>query len=181
MTPKSVNTEMNSGAHPLPSATIDAALRSVGSATPAPGLEGRILTRLASERVRPDAAPARLPLSARLRQLPRFPVQALGLVTACCLGFVIVVGTVSHSRRVGPGHVVAPPVLVLPGNGIGAASAVHPAAPASAPVPASPGSRGRSARRSGPGRARIAPHSRKAPGVAVPPPSADKPPSDSQD
>jgi hypothetical protein len=80
-----------------------------------------------------------------------------------------------HSRRIKPGQVVAPPVLVLPGNGIGAASAVHPAAPATAPVPAGQSSRGRSTRHSGPGRARIAPHSRKAPGVAVPAPSATNP------
>jgi hypothetical protein len=62
---------------------------------------------------------------------------------------------------------------VLPGQGIGAASAVHPAAPASAPVPAGQGARGRSSRRSGPGRARIAPHTPKAPGVAVPAPSSN--------
>jgi hypothetical protein len=91
------------------------------------------------------------------------------------LGFVVVAGSVSHSRRIRP-QLVAPPSLVLPGQGIGAASAVHPAAPA--PVPA--GQPGRSTRNSGPGRARIAPHTRKAPGVAVPAPPTKTASSDSQ-
>lgn len=156
---------------PRVAATIDAALSSIGSATPASGLEGRILTRIASERLKPEASPAHWPLFARFGQMHPVPARALGLVTACLLGFVIVAGSVMHSRRIKPGQVVAPPVLVLPSNGIGAASAVHPAAPASAPVPAGQGSRGRS----GPGRARIAPHSRKAPGVTVPAPSSNDP------
>ena len=165
---------MDSGIDPRTKAAIDAALRSVGSATPAAGLEGRILTLIASERIKLEAAPPLSPL-ARFGRLHRVPARTFGLITACLLGFVIVAGSVVHSRRIRPG-VVAPPVLVLPGNGIGAASAVHPAAPASAPVPAGQGSRGRSARRSGPGRARIAPHSRKAPGVAVPAPSTNPSP-----
>lgn len=153
--------------------TIDEALHSVGAATPTPGLQGRILTRLASERMKMEAAPARFPLLAHLGQLPRRSAPALGVVTACLLAFVIVAGSVSHSRKLHSGQIVAPPVLVLPGQGIGAASAVHPAAPASAPVPAGQGARGRSSRRSGPGRARIAPHTPKAPGVAVPAPSSN--------
>jgi hypothetical protein len=162
---------MHHDQNPNPSiaATIDAALRTVGSATPASGLEGRILNRLASERLKIESEPARSPL---LRWLP---ARALGLVTACLLGFVVVAGSVTHSRRIRP-QLVAPPSLVLPGQGIGAASAVHPAAPA--PVPA--GQPGRSARRSGPGRARIAPHTRKAPGVAVPAPPTKTASSDSQ-
>ncbi|MGA9984316.1 MAG: hypothetical protein WBP95_12635 [Acidobacteriaceae bacterium] len=164
---------MNSGTDPRTAATMDAALRSVGSATPAAGLEGRILNRLASERMKLESAPRLSPLT-RFSRMHPFPARALGLVTACLLGFVIVTGSVVHSRRIKSG-VVAPPVLVLPGNGIGAASAVHPAAPATAPVPAGQGSRGRSTRRTGPGRARIAPHSRKAPGVAVPAPSSNDP------
>jgi hypothetical protein len=160
---------------PRITASIDAALRSVGSAAPAEGLEGRVLTRIASERIKLEAASAHRPLLARFGQLHPVPARALGLVTACLLGFVIVAGSVMHCRRIKPGQVVAPPVLVLPSNGIGAASAVHPAAPASAPVPAGQGSRGRSARHSGAGRARIAPRSRKAPGVTVPAPSSNDP------
>jgi len=161
---------MNHDQNPSITAAIDAALRTVGSTTPASGLEGRILTRLASERLKIEAEPA----PSRFRWLP---ARALGLVTACLLGFVVVAGSVSHSRRIRP-QLIAPPSLVLPDQGIGAASAVHPAAPASAPVPA--GQPGRSARRSSPGRARIAPHTRKAPGVAVPAPPTKSPSSDSQ-
>jgi hypothetical protein len=153
------------------STTIDETLQSIGTATPASGLEGRILTRLASERIKMEAAPAKFPLLARLSGSSRNSARALGLVTASLLGFVIVAGSVSHSRKLHSSQIVAPPVLVLPSNGIGAASAVHPAAPASAPVPAGQSARGRSAHRSG--RARIAPHSRKAPGVAVPAPSSN--------
>lgn len=155
-------------------AALDAALRSISSATPVAGLEGRILMRLASERIRMESEPAQRPLLARLGA---FPARALGLLTACLLGFVIVAGSVSYSHHIRPSTTGVPPSLVLPGQGIGAASAVHPAAPASTPAP--PGQAGRSARRPGPGRARIAPHSRRAPGVAIPPPS-NKPSSDSQ-
>lgn len=158
-------------------ARIDAALHSVGSATPGPGLEGRILTRLAAERLKDDAASARSGWAARLSRIPRLPRQMLGLATACLIGFVIVAGSVSHSHRTRFNHGSAPPSLVLPGSGIGAASAVHPAAPASTPAPT--GQPGRSTRDSGPGRARIAPHSRKAPG-AVPAPPANQPSPDSQ-
>ncbi len=156
---------LHSAMDSAPDARIDAALRSVGSADPAAGLEGRILTRLAAERVGIETAPAR-----RLR-LRGFPARALGLAAACLIGFVIVAGSVSHSRsvRLRPG---GPPTLVLPGQGIGAASAVHPGAPASAPIPAGQG--GRSDQTSSQGRARIGPHARKAPGVAVPAPSSNK-------
>jgi hypothetical protein len=160
-------------------AAIDAALRSISSATPSSGLEGRILTRLAAERTRMETTPPRRPLFARplFSRVGVFPARALGLMTACLLGFVVVAGSVSHSRHIKSGQGSAQPPLVLTGQGIGAASAVHPAAPASAPVPA--GQPGRSARPSSPGRARIAPHARKAPGVAVPsPPSSHR--SDSQ-
>jgi hypothetical protein len=169
-----MNAENGNSAMDRGQSALDAALRSVGSATPAAGLEGRILTRLASERIRMESEPARRLLFARLGV---FPARALGLVTACLLGFVVVAGSVSYSRHIRPSTTGTPPSLVLPGQGVGAASAVHPAAPASTPAP--PGQAGRSARRSAPGRARIAPHSRKAPGVAVPPP-LNRPSSDSQ-
>jgi len=149
-------------------AAIDAALSSVGAAEPASGLQGRILMRLAAERMKMDAAPARFPLFGRSSGVP---VRALGVLTCCLLAFVIVAGSVSHSRHIKAGQAVAPPVLVLPAQGIGAASAVHPAAPATAPLPAGQGARGRSVHRTG--RARIAPHARKAPGVAVPAPSSN--------
>jgi hypothetical protein len=148
-----------------PEARIDAALHSIGSATPRSGLEGRILTRVAAERITMEAAP---PSTLWLRG---FPARALALVTVCLIGFVIVAGSVSHSRSIRPLPAAAPS-LVLPGQGIGAASAVHPAAPASAPIPAGQG--GRSGQRSSQGRARIAPHARKAPGVAIPAPASNK-------
>ncbi len=149
---------------------IDASLRTVGSAEPRSGLEGRILTRLASQRVKMEAAPTRFP-QLRLGSGRRLPVRALGVLTSCLLAFVIVAGTISHSHKLHSSQVVAPPSLVLPAQGIGAASAVHPAAPASAPVPAGQGARGHSNHHSG--RARIAPQARKAPGVAVPAPSSN--------
>ncbi len=162
-----MNGAMEPGSDPRIDA-IDAALRSVGKAEPVPGLEGRILMRLAAARVQAETSPARLPL---LVVRPRhLPMRALAFVTSCLLAFVIVAGSVSHSRRMKAGQIIAPPSLVLPGQGVGAASAVHPAAPASAPLPAGQGSRGRSVRRAG--RARIAPHARKAPGVAVPAPGS---------
>jgi len=166
---------------PRTTAVIDATLHHVGSVTPSSGLEGRVLTRLASERVRMEAAPsAGLPFFRRtkLAVRGRLPVQALGLVTGCLLAFVVVAGSVMHSRRLHTNQLVAPPALVLPAHGIGAASAVHPVAPASAPVPASQAARGRSARHTG--RARIAPHARKAPGVAVPAPPSNHTSPDSQ-
>ncbi|MGB9028887.1 MAG: hypothetical protein WCC27_02105, partial [Acidobacteriaceae bacterium] len=119
MTADEMNNAMDSGTDPRITATMDAALRSVGAATPTAGLEGRILTRLASERIKLESAPPLSPL-ARFGRLHPVPARAFGLITASLLGFVIVAGSVIHSRRIKPG-VVAPPVLVLPGNGIGAA------------------------------------------------------------
>lgn len=150
------------------SGRIDAALRAVGTAAPAPGLEGRILTRLAAARMQGDAEPS---TTGFFRRLPRPLVPLLGFACASAMCAVIVVGSVDHSRRHPSNVVPPPPVLAVPGTGVGAASAMHPAAPATAPVPAGPVSRGRSTHRTAPGRARIAPHTRKAPGVAVPAPS----------
>jgi len=156
---------------------IDRALRSIGLAMPAAGIEGRILNRLAAARVALESKPS--PMSWMGGRLPRYSRQALGAATACVLGFGIVAGSVSHSRRMG--HAAAPPPLPLAGQGIGAASAVHPAAPASTPAPAGePGRASRSSEHSSDrGRARIAPHSRKAPG-AVPAPPGNKNSNDSQ-
>jgi len=155
------------------SSRIDAALHEVGTATPAPGLEGRILTRLAAQRSKLGALPGSLPSRAP-RRLQQIFVPVFGFASAVLMCAAIVGGSVSHSRRTPPGQ-VAPPVIHLPGTGVGAASAVHPGAPASAPVPAGPAARGRSVRHASPGRARIAPHAHKAPGVAVPLPESAAP------
>jgi len=136
---------------------IDEALRSAGSAAPPAGLEGRILTRLAAARL---AEP-------RISWF-RYARPALGFAAAGLLGAVIVVGSVDHARgRPFPRHVPAP-VLVLPGQGMGAASAVRPAAPSMAPLAAGPNDHGRSTRPLSHARARIAPNARKARGVALP-------------
>jgi len=163
--------DMHSGSDSRIEAAIDTALRGMGSALPEPGIEGRILNRVAAERMAMEAEPARNGWLAALRHTPRFARQALGLATTGLLGFLIVAGSVNHSRRVGPGR-VAPPALDLPGHGIGAASAEHPAAPASTPAPE--GESGRASRHPQHGRARIAPHARKAHGVALPAPSSHK-------
>ena len=141
---------------------IDAALRSAGSATPAPGLEGRILSRLAAARIANQPSG----LSARLL-VPAMGFAAGGLVCA-----MVIFGSVEHSREIRPGHAPAPPVLVLPGQGMGAASAVHAAAPSSAPLAAGPDNHGRSTHRLSHARAHIAPNARKAHGVVVPAPPA---------
>lgn len=149
---------------------IDEVLRRLGSAAPESGLEGRILTRLAAARLACQADPVSGSRLAAPRRLPRLALPVLGLASMGVLCAVIVGGSVSPSRRSAP--LSAPPVLQLPGQGIGAASAVRPAAPASTPVPADTPGRGRSAHRDAAhGRARIAPHARKAPGVVVPAPS----------
>jgi len=142
---------------------IDAALRAIGSVAPDAGLEGRILTRLAAVRFEPAQSVH------RLLRIPRFIVPLTGFASAGLVCGVIVVASVNHSHRYHPG-LVAPPILQMQGGGVGAASAVHPAPPASAaPVPAGPAARGRSAHNSAQhGRARIAPHAKKAPGVALP-------------
>lgn len=148
---------------------LDAALRAVGSAEPDAGMEGRILTRVAAARMESPAA--RL----RFGGMPRFVAPLAGFVSAGVVCGVIVVGSVRHSHEHRRGVPVPPPVLQIEGAGVGAASAVHPANPGTA-VPASPTARGRAthrtAQRTGQrGRARIAPHAKKAPGVAVPGPS----------
>jgi hypothetical protein len=150
-------------------APIDAALRALGSATPEAGLEGRILTRLAKARAEGHAG-TKAGLGQRLM---RTAAPALGFVCATLLCTVIVSSSVRFSHRNHPGPVAGPPVLQMQGTGVGAASAVHPAGPAAAPVPA--GTRGRSSRRTAQGRARIAPQARKAPGVAVPAPTSNTP------
>lgn len=154
-------------------ALIDAALRSVGTADPASDLQGRILNRLAAERIGAEVAAASSPLLVRLRRLTHVSTPALCGLSACVFAGIIVLGSVSHSHKLHTNPILAPPVLALPAHGLGAASAVHPAAPASTPAPVGQESRGRSARNSKQGRARIAPHAHKAPGIAVPAPPAN--------
>ena len=151
------------------SALVDAALRAAGSATPEPGFEGRILTRLAQARTEGNAAAG----TGLGRRLMRAAAPAMGFVCATLLCAVIVGSSVRFSHRNHPGPVAGPPAIQMQGTGVGAASAVHPAGPASARVPA--GTTGRASRRTAQGRARIAPQARKAPGVAVPGPTANTP------
>ncbi|MGC2500374.1 MAG: hypothetical protein WA374_21705, partial [Acidobacteriaceae bacterium] len=55
-----MKSEMNSGRMTTPKERIDAALRAVGTAMPEAGLQGRILNRLAAERMAMKGAPAGL-------------------------------------------------------------------------------------------------------------------------
>jgi hypothetical protein len=156
---------------PRTDALIDAALRRVSSAAPASDLQGRILNRLAAERCSREAAPVESGFLPRLHRITRASAPIVCGLSACLVAAVIVAGSVSHSRRMHTNPVLAPPVLALPAHGLGAASAVHPAAPASTPAPVGQNSRGRSAQKSR-GRARIAPHAHKAAGIAVPVPDS---------
>ena len=144
---------------------IDAALRAIGTAAPAAGMEGRILTRLAAAR-----SGVERPAHGTHRMF-RFMVPLAGIASASLVCGVIVVASVNHSHRSHPGMVAPPPILQIQG-GVGAASAVHPAPPASAaPVPAGPAARGRSTHKTAQrGRARLAPHAKRAPGIALPAP-----------
>lgn len=156
---------------PRAKAVIDAALRSIGTAEPASDLQGRILTRLAAERLQAKAEPLDSPLFIHLQFITRAARPALYGVSACLIAGVIVAGSVSHSHRMHTSPGFAPPVLTLPAHGLGAASAVHPAAPDSTLAPLGQDSRGRSTHNRK-GRARIAPHAHKARGVAVPAPDS---------
>ena len=160
--------DTESGSDPLVNSRIDAALRSISAAVPRPGLEGRILTRLASERM--SMASMRIPTFPGASRLRRYSAPALCVASTCLLGVVIVAGSVSHSRHRGAAPLPVAPVLHLPGSGVGAASAAHAAGPSTAPIPAGKSGRGRSLRRNRQGRARIAPHARKPQGVVVPNP-----------
>jgi hypothetical protein len=163
--------DLSASPDPRANTVIDAALRSVGTATPASDLQGRILTRLAAERMNREVAAPLSPLFGRRASIVRTAAPVLYGFSVCFAAGVIVVASVNHSHSLHHGPIAGPPALSLPGQGIGAASAVHPAAPASTPAPVGQNSRGRSAQRSR-GRARIAPHAHKAPGVAVPAPDS---------
>jgi hypothetical protein len=147
------------------STRIDAALRAAGTVTPEPGFEGRILARLAEARNDGSAA--------AVSRLTRAFAPALAFACATLTCALIVGSSVRFSHRSHPGPVTGPPAVQMQGTGVGAASAVHPAGPASAPIPA--GTAGRGSHRTAQGRARIAPQARKAPGVAVPAPKENTP------
>lgn len=146
---------------------IDAALRMLGSARPDPGMAGRILTRVAAARTGEDRATEHRVHRLGLRHLLG-PVAGFATVGVMC--GAIVVASVNHSHRHTPG-MIATPVLPMQG-GVGAASAIRPAAPGST-APAD--SAARSSQRGSHttalhGRARIGANAKKAPGVAVPDP-----------
>ncbi|MGB7188887.1 MAG: hypothetical protein WBD10_02005 [Acidobacteriaceae bacterium] len=136
---------------------IDRTLRLLGSASPAPGMEERILAGLAR-------AEARNP-PPHFFSVPRFAVAFATAGTICAF---IVAGSVSHSHHNLP---VAPglaPGLHFPGEaepGVGAASAAHVAAQ---PVTALPKDRPRSVLKTENGRAVISVDAKKHRGIAVP-------------
>lgn len=135
---------------------IDQTLRHLGSATPRPGIEDRISTRLAHEQSRLHAARAS---HARFLGIPRFAIGAAAGALACA---AIVAGSVNHSRRIQP---VLPGIGAPPASGVGAAAGERPAI---RPIEPSPTGRARSVRRLPEGRAVISPQSQKPAGVAVP-------------
>jgi hypothetical protein len=133
-----------------------------------------VLNRLAAARMEADAGSDGA-LPGMGRRVPRAFVSLAGFAAAGLMCAVMVVGSVNHSRRYAPRQAPAPPTIPLAGTGVGAASAEHPGAPASAPVPAGPSARGHASQRGNHGRARIEPQARKAPGVAVPDPASRTP------
>ena len=154
MTPR---TEHSSTNYDRPSDhMIDQALHRLGSATPPPGIEDRISTRLAQEQSRLHAVTIH---RARFFGVPRFAIGAAAGVLAC---MAIVVASVSHSHKTQP---VLPGIVTQPSSGVGAAAGERPAI---RPIEPSPAGRPRSVRRLPEGRAVISPQSQKPAGVAVP-------------
>lgn len=132
---------------------IDSTLRTLAAAVPAPGMEERILIRLADTGSQ-----------ARTHRFFTFPQLAVGLTATLLGGAVIIVGSVTHSRHMLP---VAPGIH-LPAaaqEGVGAASAAHVA---THPVTALPAARPRSVRKTVNGRAVISSDAKKHNGLAVP-------------
>jgi hypothetical protein len=132
---------------------IDRTLRLLGSATPSPGMEDRIVARI--DRAQSMIEPR------RFFSLPHLAFGMAAAVMACVL---IVAGSVTHSRHILP----VAPGLHLPGEsepGVGAASAAHVAPQ---PVTTLPQDRPRSVREATNGRAVISPHAKKPAGIAVP-------------
>jgi hypothetical protein len=135
---------------------IDQVLRQLGSVTPRPGIEDRIMARLAQE----ERAQAGQSRRIHFFAIPRFAIGAAAGALAC---LAIVAGSVSHSRRIQP---ILPGIGTHPAYpGVGTAGAERPA---DRPVTPSPAGRPRSVRRLPEGRAVISPQSQKPAGVAVP-------------
>ncbi|HUY81771.1 MAG TPA: hypothetical protein VMU92_08620 [Acidobacteriaceae bacterium] len=130
---------------------IDRALRELGTAGPAAGMEERIVARLAQA-------------GEEKRSFFRVPQLVFGLAAAAIGCAVIVVGSVSHSHHILP----EAPGLQVPGitqSGVGAASGTRVAPQ---PVTALPQDRPRSVREKSNGRAVISPKAKKRAGIAVP-------------
>ena len=130
---------------------IDRTLQALGAAKPVPGMEGRILARLAQ-------AGEEQP---RFFRLPQLVFGLAGATAACAM---IVVGSVSYSHHILP----VAPGLQVPGitqPGVGAASGARIAPQ---PVTALPQDRPRSIRKESNGRAVISTKAKKHAGIAVP-------------
>jgi hypothetical protein len=142
----------NTPAHPA----LDAALRRLGSATPDPQMQERVLRRLRTATMHNAAARQN-----RSWGWPRLAAAALAGSFACTL---MVVGSISHSHAVAQQS--PPPMLQLvrPQNGVSTADASHIAAH---PVPAPPG-KGRAQEHMHPGRASVSPGAHADPGLALP-------------
>lgn len=146
---------------------IDRTLRRLGSASPAPGMEARILAGLARDEAEN--------LPTRFFGVPRLAVAFATAGTVCAF---IVAGSVSHSHH----NLPVAPGLHLPGEaqpGVGAASAAHVAAQ---PVTALSKDRPRSVLKTENGRAVISPRTKKHDGIAVPkaPPALGRTPTPDQ-
>ena len=146
---------------------IDRTLRLLGSASPAPGMEDRILTGLAHAEAGNEPK--------RFFSVPRFAVAFATAGTVCAF---IVAGSVSHSHH----NLPMAPGLHFPGEaqpGVGAASAAHVAAQ---PVTALPKDRPRSVLKTENGRAVISPNAKKHDGITVPkaPPAPRRTPTQDQ-
>jgi hypothetical protein len=124
--------------NPLTDPRLDAALRALGSVAPASGLEGRVLARLDAERVR-------MRNTSRENRAVFFRMTSsifgvCGAALACAL---IVMASVSYSHRTNP---VLPGTMQTGGSGVGAASAMHRAAPQ--PLAPAPKGHGRAHKKS---------------------------------
>lgn len=138
---------------------IDEVLRRLASVNPAPGIEDRVKTRLASAGAENSRHAESRPV--RPWGLSRLLFATAAAAAACV---AIVAGSVDHSRRILP----AVPGIQLPAgssSGIGAASAAHVATQQVAP---SPNGRARSMRKTINGRAMISPEAQRPAGIAVP-------------
>jgi hypothetical protein len=119
---------------PLIDLQLDATLRALGSAAPASGLEGRVLARLDAERAR-----MRDRSGENRTVFFRMTSSIFGVCGAALACTLIVVASVSYSHRANP---ALGPAMQMGGSGVGAASAMHRAAPQ--PLAPAPKGHGRS-------------------------------------